>query len=89
MLIHMAPAGKGAEIVIPHDLNFAQERYEVHHDVVRAPLHAALSATLASHRPSRTRSPSFWRRSTPSAVPRTAPAAAPTPRSAAAARTRR
>jgi hypothetical protein len=34
MIIHFTPLGRGAEIVVNHDLNFQQERYEVYHDLV-------------------------------------------------------
>jgi len=33
MFIHLSPLGKSPEIVLPHDLNFQQNRYETFHDV--------------------------------------------------------
>jgi len=57
MFIHLTPVGKGAEIVVPHDLNFQQERYEVFHDLVRLPSFGP-TRLADGRRSSRTPSPS-------------------------------
>lgn len=86
MVIHFIPLGKGAEIVVNHDLNFQQERYEVYHDLVGWPSRPPDPTNC--RRSSRTPSPSFLRQWRALEEPRTARAVAATrPRSAAVART--